>query len=31
MLSSVNPRNQVPVLELDNGQRLIEGPVIVNI
>ena len=29
MLSSVNPKNQVPVLELDNGQRLIEGPVIV--
>ena len=29
MLSSVNPKNQVPVLELDNGQRLTEGPVIV--
>jgi glutathione S-transferase len=29
VLSSVNPKNQVPVLELDNGQRLTEGPVIV--
>jgi glutathione S-transferase len=29
VLSSVNPKNQVPVLELDDGQRLTEGPVIV--
>ena len=29
VLSTVNPKNQVPVLELDNGQRLTEGPVIV--
>jgi glutathione S-transferase len=29
VLSSVNAKNQVPVLELDNGQRLTEGPVIV--
>ncbi len=29
VLSSVNPKKQVPVLELDNGQRLTEGPVIV--
>jgi glutathione S-transferase len=27
--SSVNPKNQVPVLELDDGQKLTEGPVIV--
>jgi glutathione S-transferase len=27
--SSVNPRGQVPVLELDDGSRLTEGPVIV--
>jgi len=26
---AVNPKGQVPVLELDNGQRLTEGPVIV--
>jgi glutathione S-transferase len=26
---SVNPKGQVPVLEFDNGQRLTEGPVIV--
>jgi glutathione S-transferase len=29
VLSSVNPKNQVPVLELDDGQKLTEGPVIV--
>ena len=29
VLSSVNPKNQVPVLEMDNGQSLTEGPVIV--
>jgi len=29
VLSSVNPKNQVPVLELDDGQRLTEGAVIV--
>ncbi len=29
VLSTVNPKNQVPVLELDDGQRLTEGPVIV--
>ena len=29
VLSTVNPKNQVPVLELDNGQRLTEGPAIV--
>jgi glutathione S-transferase len=29
VLSSVNPKNQVPVLEMDNGQTLTEGPVIV--
>ena len=29
VLATVNPKNQVPVLELDNGQRLTEGPVIV--
>ena len=28
-LASVNPKNQVPVLELDDGQELTEGPVIV--
>lgn len=27
--STVNPRGQVPVLELDDGSRLTEGPVIV--
>jgi glutathione S-transferase len=26
---SINPKGQVPVLEIDNGQRLTEGPVIV--
>lgn len=26
---TINPRGQVPVLELDDGQRLTEGPVIV--
>jgi glutathione S-transferase len=29
VLSAVNPKNQVPVLQLDNGQSLTEGPVIV--
>jgi glutathione S-transferase len=29
VLSSVNPKNQVPVLEMDDGQKLTEGPVIV--
>ena len=29
VLSNVNPKNQVPVLELDDGQKLTEGPVIV--
>jgi glutathione S-transferase len=29
VLSSVNPKNQVPVLEIGNGQSLTEGPVIV--
>jgi len=29
VLSSVNEKNQVPVLELDDGQKLTEGPVIV--
>jgi glutathione S-transferase len=29
VLSSRNPKNQVPTLELDNGQALTEGPVIV--
>jgi glutathione S-transferase len=29
VLSSVNPKNQVPVLQLDDGQKLTEGPVIV--
>jgi glutathione S-transferase len=29
VLLSVNPKNQVPVLELDDGQELTEGPVIV--
>jgi glutathione S-transferase len=29
VLKDVNPKNQVPVLQLDNGQRLTEGPVIV--
>lgn len=29
VLSSVNPKNQVPVLEMDNGQNLTEGAVIV--
>ena len=29
VLSTVNPKNQVPVLELDNGQRFTEGPVMV--
>jgi len=29
VLSSVNPKNQVPVLELDDGQKLTEGPVVV--
>jgi glutathione S-transferase len=29
VLSSVNPKNQVPVLELDDGSVLTEGPVIV--
>src|SRR5215469_16887011 len=29
VLSSLNPKNQVPVLELDDGQKLTEGPVIV--
>ena len=27
--NAINPKSQVPVLELDNGQRLTEGPVIV--
>jgi glutathione S-transferase len=27
--NTINPKSQVPVLELDNGQRLTEGPVIV--
>ena len=26
---TVNPKGQVPVLEFDNGERLTEGPVIV--
>src|SRR5215469_10414198 len=29
VLLNVNPKNQVPVLELDDGQKLTEGPVIV--
>ena len=29
VLSNVNPKNQVPVLELDDRQKLTEGPVIV--
>ena len=29
VLLGVNPKNQVPVLEMDNGQKLTEGPVIV--
>lgn len=29
VLSSVNPKNQVPVLEMDDGRRLTEGAVIV--
>jgi len=29
VLSNINPKNQVPVLELDDGQKLTEGPVIV--
>jgi glutathione S-transferase len=27
--NQINPKGQVPVLELNNGQRLTEGPVIV--
>ncbi len=29
VLSSVNPKNQVPTLEMEDGQMLTEGPVIV--
>jgi glutathione S-transferase len=29
VLSSVNPKNQVPTLEMEDGQTLTEGPVIV--
>jgi glutathione S-transferase len=29
VLFSINPKNQAPGIEPDNGQRLTEGPVIV--